>query len=135
MPYSEISEGDRKEIERNSFVEDTLLELDSVTVKLMKENYVNRYTIMTNDICGSSMKNFVTYWRPKLNRGKSEKAFTDIDAEERREFLTAAEMKQLIVGTKFHRRLPSTRYIPDGDTHATFLMEIVSQIVMILTII
>ena len=27
-------------------------------------------------------------------------------------------MKQLIVGTKFHRRLPSTRYIPDGDSES-----------------
>ena len=118
LPYSEISEGDRKEIERNPFVEDTLLELDSVTVRIMKENNVNRYTIMTNDIGGFSMKDFVTYWRPKLNRGKSEKVFTDIDAQERREFLTEAEMKQLIVGTKFHRRLPSTRYIPDGDSES-----------------
>ena len=31
-------------------------------------------------------------------------------------FLTTAEMKQLIVGTKFHRRLPSTRYIPEEDS-------------------
>ena len=61
MLYSEICEGDRKEIEKKSFVEDILLQLDSVTVRLMKEDHVNRYTIMTNDICGFSMKDFVTY--------------------------------------------------------------------------
>ena len=27
-------------------------------------------------------------------------------------------MKRLIVGTKFHRRLPSTRYIPDADSES-----------------
>ena len=69
LPYSEISEGDRKEIERNPFVEDTLLKLESVTVRIMKENNVNRYTVLTDDIGGFSMKDFDTYWRPKLNRG------------------------------------------------------------------
>ena len=118
MPYSEICEGDRKEIERNSFVEDTLLQLDSVTVRLIKEDHVKRYTIMTNDICGFSMKDFVTYWRPKLKSCNSETKFNDINRQERRELLTAAEMKQLIIGTKFHRRLPSTRYIDDGDSQS-----------------
>ena len=64
------------------------------------------------------MKDFVTYWRQKLNRGKSEQLVTNVDDQERREFLTAAEMKQLIVGTKFHRRLPSTRYIPDTESES-----------------
>ena len=27
-------------------------------------------------------------------------------------------MKQLIVGTQFHRRIPSTRYIPDADSES-----------------
>ena len=50
MPYSEITEGDRKEIEINPFVEETFLELvTSVTLRMMKENNVNRFTIMTNE--------------------------------------------------------------------------------------
>ena len=71
MSYSEITEGDRKEIEMNTFVEDTVLELDSVIVRILKEDNVNRITIMTNEIGGFSMKNFVTYWRQKFNRGTS----------------------------------------------------------------
>ena len=63
MPYSEITEGDRKEIEMNPFVEDTVLELDSVTVRILKQDNVNRFTIMTNEIGGFSLKDFVTYWR------------------------------------------------------------------------
>ena len=73
MPYSEITEGDKKEIEINPFVEDTVLELDSVTVRMRKEYNVKIFTIMTNEIGGFSMKDFVTYWRPKLNRGKVKK--------------------------------------------------------------
>ena len=38
MPYSEITEGDRKEIEMNPFVEDTVLELDGVTVRILKQD-------------------------------------------------------------------------------------------------
>ena len=52
MPYSEITEGDKKEIEINPFVEDTVLELDSVTVRMRKEYNVKIFTIMTNEIGG-----------------------------------------------------------------------------------
>ena len=61
MPYSEITEGGRKEIEMNPFVEDTVLELDSVTVRILKQDNANRFTIMTNEIGGFSLKDFVTY--------------------------------------------------------------------------
>ena len=118
MPYSEITEGDRKQIEIYPFVEDTVLELDSVTLRIMKEDNCNRFTIMTNEIGGFSMKDFVTYWRQKLNRGTSEQLVTNVNDQDRTDFLTAAEMKQLIVGTKFHRRPPSTRYIPDADSES-----------------
>ena len=73
---------------------------------------------MTNEIGGFSMKDFVTYRRPKLKRGNSAKKLNDINDQERRELLTAAEMKQLIIGTKFHRRLPSTCYMADGDSES-----------------
>ena len=116
MPYSEVTKGDKREIEINPFVEQTLLELDSVTVGLIKDNNVNIFTIMTNEIGGFSMKDFVTYWRPKLNRSKSNQLVYNVDDQERREFLTPSKMKQLIVGTKFHRRFPSTRYIPEEDS-------------------
>ena len=118
MPYSEITEGDKKEIEINPFVEETLLELDSVTLGFSKENNVNIFTIKSNEIGGFSLKDFVTYWRPKLKRSKIKQLDNNLDDEERREFLTPSEMKQLIVGTKFYRRLPSTRYIPDGDSES-----------------
>ena len=118
MPYSEITEGDRKEIEMNPFVEDTVLELDSVTVRILKQDNVNRFTIMTNEIGGFSLKDFVTYWRQKFNRDKSKQVFINVNDDNRTNVLTAAEMKQLIVGTKFHRRIPSTRYIPDADSES-----------------
>ena len=55
---------DKKELlEMNPFVEDTVLELDSVTVRILKQDNVNRFTIMTNEIGGFSLKDFVTYWR------------------------------------------------------------------------
>ena len=91
MPYSEITEGDKKEIELNPFVEKTLLELDSVTLQFSKENNVKIFTIKSNDIGGFSLKDFVTYWRPKLNRNKSKQLDNNVDDEERREFLTASE--------------------------------------------
>ena len=118
MPYSEIAEGDRKEIEMNPFVEDTVLELDSVTVRILKQDNVNRFTIMTNEIGGFSLKDFVTYWRKKFNRDKSKQEVINVNDDNRTNVLTAAEMKQLIVGTKFHRRIPSTRYIPDVDSES-----------------
>ena len=118
MPYSEITEGDRKEIEMNPFVEDTVLELDSVTVRILKKDNVNRFTIMTNEIGGFSLKDFVTYWRKKFNRDKSKQVVINVNDDNRTNVLTAAEMKQLIVGTKFHRRIPSTRYIPDADSES-----------------
>ena len=118
MPYSEITEGDRKEIEMNPFVEDTVLELDSVTVRILKQDNVNRFTIMTNEIGGFSLKDFVTYWRKKFNRDKSKQVVINENDDNRTNVLTAAEMKQLIVGTKFHRRIPSTRYIPDADSES-----------------
>ena len=118
MPYSEITEGDRPEIEMNPFVEDTVLELDSVTVRILKQDNVNRFTIMTNEIGGFSLKDFVTYWRQKFNRGKSKQVVINVNDNNRRNVLTAAEMKQLLVGTKFHRRIPSTRYIPDADSES-----------------
>ena len=68
LPYSEITEDDRKQIEMNTFVEETVLELDSVTLTIMKEDNCNRFKIKTNAIGGFSMKGFVTYWRHKLNR-------------------------------------------------------------------
>ena len=120
LPYSEITEDDRKQIEMNTFVEETVLQLDSVTLTIMKEDNCNRFTIETNAIGGFSMKDFVTYWRHKLNRGTSEQLVTNVNDQDRTDFLTAAEMKQLIVGTKFHRRLPSTRYIadPNGESES-----------------
>ena len=118
MPYSEITEGDRKEIEMNPFVEDTVLELDSVTVRILKQDNVNRFTIMTNEIGGFSLKDFVTYWRKKFNRDKSKQVVINVNDDNRTNASTAAEMKQLIVGTKFHRRIPSTRYIPDVDSES-----------------
>ena len=118
MPYSEITEGDRKEIEMNPFVEDTVLELDSVTVRILKQDNVNRFTIMTNEIGGFSLKVFVTYWRKKFNRDKSKQVVINVNDNNRTNVLTAAEMKQLIVGTKFHRRIPGTRYIPDVDSES-----------------
>ena len=118
MPYSEITEGNRKEIEMNPFVEDTVLELDSVTVRMLKQDNVNRFTIMTNEIGGFSLKDFVTYWRQKFNRDKSKQVVINVNDDNRTNVLTAAEMKQLIVGTKFHRRIPSTRYIPDADSES-----------------
>ena len=118
MSYSEITEGDRKEIEMNPFVEDTVLELDSVIVRILKEDNVNRFTIMTNEIGGFSMKDFVTYWRQKFNTGTSKQLVSNVNDDNRTNVLTAADMKQLIVGTKFHRRLPSTRYIPDTDSES-----------------
>jgi len=54
----------------------------------------------------------------KFNRDKSKKLFNNVNDENRTNVLTAAEMKQLIVGTKFHRRIPSTRYIPDADSES-----------------
>ena len=116
MPHSEITTGDRNEIENNPFVEDTVLELDSVTVWMSKEYNVNIFKICTTEIGGFSMKDFVTYWRPKLNSGKSQKILTNVNDQERRDLLTAAEMKQLIIGTKFRRRLPSTRYSNEADS-------------------
>ena len=86
MPYSEITEGNKKEIEINPFDEDTVLELDSVTVRMRKEYNVKIFTIMTNEIGGFSMKDFVTYWRPKLNRGKSQKILTNVNDQERKDF-------------------------------------------------
>ena len=118
IPYSEIREGDRKEIEINPFVEDTVLELDSVTVRILKQDNVNRFTIMTNEIVGFSLKDFVTYWRKKFNRDKSKQVVINVNDDNRTNVLTVAEMKQLIVGTKFHRRIPSTRYIPDADSES-----------------
>ena len=118
LPYSEITEDDRKQIEMNTFVEETVLQLDSVTLTIMKEDNCNRFTIETNAIGGFSMKDFVTYWRHKLNRGTSEQLVTNVNDQDRTDFLTAAEMKQLIVGTKFHRRLPSTRYIADPNSES-----------------
>ena len=116
MPYSEITECDKKEITMNPFVEDTVLELDSVTVWMRKENNLNIFKMRTTEIGGFSMKDFVTYWRPKLNKGQSQKILTNVNDQERKDFLTAGEMKQLIIGTKFHRRLPSTRYINEADS-------------------
>ena len=118
MPYSEITEGDRKEIEMNPFVEDTVLELDSMTVRILKKDNVNKFTIMTNEIGGFSLKDFVTYWRKKFNRDKSNKLVNNVNDDNRTNVLIAAEMKQLIVGTKFHRRISSTRYIPDADSES-----------------
>ena len=118
MPYSEITEVDRKEIEMNPFLEDTVLELDSVIVRILKQDNVNRFTIMTNEIGGFSLKDFVTYWRQKFNRGTSKQLVSNVNDDHRTNVLTAAEMKQLIVGTKFHRRIPSTRYIPDADSES-----------------
>ena len=118
LPYSEITEDDRKQIEMNTFVEETVLQLDSVTLTIMKEDNCNRFMIETNAIGGFSMKDFVTYWRHKLNRGTSEQLVTNVNDQDRTVFLTAAEMKQLIVGTKFHRRLPSTRYIADPNSES-----------------
>ena len=126
MPYSEITEGDRKEIEMNPFVEDTVLELDSVTVRILKQDNVNRFTIMTNEIGGFSLKDFVTYWRKKFNRDKSKQVVINENDDNRTNVLTAAEMKQLIVGKNF-----TGGFLVQG----TSLMEIVSQIVTILTII
>ena len=118
IPYSEITECDRKEIEENPFLEETLMELDSVTVQYSKENNLNIFSIKSNDIGGFSLKDFVTYWRPKLNRSRCKQLDNNADDEKRRELLTPSEMKELIVGTKFHRRLPSTRYIPDADSES-----------------
>ena len=118
LSYSEITEDDRKQIEMNTFVEETVLELDSVTLTIMKEDNCNRFMIKTNEIGGFSMKDFVTYWRHKLNGGTSEQLVTNVNYHDRTDFLTAAEMKQLIVGTKFHRRLPSTRYITDPNSES-----------------
>ena len=109
MPYSKITEADRKEIEMNPFVEDTVLELDSVTVRMLKQDNVNIFTIMTNEICCFSLKDFVTYLRKKFNRDKSKQVVINENDDNRTNVLTAAEMKQLIVGTKFHRRIPSAR--------------------------
>ena len=118
LPCSEITEDDRKQIEMNTFVEETVLQLDSVTLTIMKEDNCNRFTIKTNAIGGFSMKDFVTYWRHKLNRGTSEQIVTNVNDQDRTDFLTAAEMKQLIVGTKFHTRLPSRRYIADPNSES-----------------
>ena len=130
MPYSEITEGDRKEIEMNPFVEDTVLELDSVTVRILKKDNVNKFTIMTNEIGGFSLKDFVTYWRKKFNRDKSKQVVNNVNDDNRTNVLTAAEMKQLIVGTKFHRRIPSTRYIPDADSESDSEMDVINEEVM-----
>ena len=86
MPYSEITEGDRKEIEMNPFVEDTVLELDSVTVRILKQDNVNKFTIMTNEIGGFSLKDFVTYWRKKFNRDKSKQVVINVNDDNRKMF-------------------------------------------------
>ena len=52
IPYSEITECDKKEIEENPFLEETFLELDSLTVQFSKENNVNIFSIKSNDIGG-----------------------------------------------------------------------------------
>ena len=43
-----------------------------------------------------------------MNRNKCQQLDNNEGDQKRRELLTPSEMKQLIVGTKFHRRLPST---------------------------
>ena len=99
IPYSEITECDKKETEENPFLEETFVELDSVTVQFSKENNVNIFSIKSNDIGGFSLKDFVTYWRPKLNRNKCQQLDNNEGDQKSRELLTPSEIKQLIVGT------------------------------------
>ena len=105
LPYSEITEEDRKQLSEHNFDESILLQLDSVKVELKEKNYKRYFTMETNEIGGISMKDLVTYWRPKLKVKSTPNIPLNACEAKRSGVLTEHEMKQLMVGTKLHRRL------------------------------
>ena len=105
LPYSEIIEEDKILLSRQDFEDSNVIQLDSVKVELKEVNNKRYITMETNEIGGISMKDLVTYWRPKLKSKTIPNITQNTQEEKRSGILTENEMKQLMVGTKLHRRL------------------------------
>ena len=115
LPYSEIIEEDKILLSRHNFEDSNVIQLDSVKVELKEVNNKRYFTMETNEIGGISMKDLVTYWRPKL-KGKSIPNISQNTQEEKKSgILTENEMKQLMVGTKLHRRLYARQSSYDNE--------------------
>ena len=115
LPYSEIIEEDKRLISEHNFEDSRVLHLDSVKVELKELNNKRYFTMETNEIGGISMKDIVTYWRPKL-KGKHVPNINLHTSEGKRSgLLNEDEMKELMVGTKLHRRLNNRQSTYDNE--------------------
>ena len=115
LPYSEIIEEDRTILRNSNFEDSTVIHLDSVKVELKEVNNKRYLTMETNEIGGISMKDLVTYWRPKLKVKNSSNINVHGTEGKRSGLLTEHEMKELIVGTKLHRRLHIGKTTDDNE--------------------